>query len=86
PKSKQLKMVEEMINQSQLEMRALLLHLRPAALKGKSLQEGITELLLELAQKVPMELKWNVEEFLLDKGVEDHLFRIAQESVSNALR
>lgn len=86
PKSQQLKMVEEMINQSQLEMRALLLHLRPAALKGKSLQEGITELLLELAQKVPMELKWNVEEFLLDKGVEDHLFRIAQESVSNALR
>ncbi|MEE6132976.1 sensor histidine kinase [Priestia flexa] len=86
PQSKQLKMVEGMINQSQLEMRALLLHLRPAALKGKSLQEGIAELLLELAQKVPMELKWNVEEFLLDKGVEDHLFRIAQESVSNALR
>lgn len=84
--SKQLKMVEEMIHQSQLEMRALLLHLRPAALKGKSLQEGIEELLIELKQKVTMNIKWKVEEFPLDKGVEDHLFRILQESVSNTLR
>ena len=44
--TKQLKMVEEMIHQSQLEMRALLLHLRPVALKGKTLQEGIKELLV----------------------------------------
>lgn len=84
--SKQLKMVENMIQQSQLEMRALLLHLRPVALKGKSLQEGIEELLTELAQKVPMKIKWKIEDFPLDKGVEDHLFRILQESVSNTLR
>ena len=38
---KQLKLVEGMIHQSQLEMRALLLHLRPVALHGKTLQEGI---------------------------------------------
>ncbi|MEH7344623.1 sensor histidine kinase [Bacillus sp. JJ1532] len=84
--TKQLKMVEEMIHQSQLEMRALLLHLRPAALKGKSLQEGIKELLIELSQKVTMDIKWKVEDFPLDKGIEDHLFRILQESVSNTLR
>lgn len=84
--AKQLKMVEEMIHQSQLEMRALLLHLRPAALKNKSLQEGIEELLIELSQKVTMDIKWKVEAFPLDKGVEDHLFRILQESVSNTLR
>ncbi|TLS35953.1 sensor histidine kinase [Pseudalkalibacillus caeni] len=84
--TKQLKMVEEMIHQSQLEMRALLLHLRPAALKGKSLQEGIQELLGELTQKVPINLKWKVEPLKLDKGVEDHLFRILQEAVSNILR
>ena len=84
--SKQLKMVEEMIHQSQLEMRALLLHLRPIALKNKSLQAGIEELLLELRQKVSMDIQWKVEEFPLDKGVEDHLFRILQESVSNTLR
>lgn len=84
--AKQLKLVEGMIHQSQLEMRALLLHLRPIALKGKSLQEGIAELLEELQQKVTMKIKWKVEDFPLDKGVEDHLFRILQESVSNTLR
>ncbi|MCH1624271.1 sensor histidine kinase [Ferdinandcohnia quinoae] len=84
--TKQLKMVEEMIHQSQLEMRALLLHLRPVALKGKSLQEGIKELLLELTQKVPVEIESKIETFHIEKGVEDHLFRILQESVSNTLR
>lgn len=84
--SKQLRLIEATIHQSQLEMRALLLHLRPAALKGKSLQEGIEELLIELMQKVTMNIKWKVEPIPLDKGVEDHLFRILQESVSNTLR
>ncbi|MFC0272375.1 sensor histidine kinase [Metabacillus herbersteinensis] len=84
--TKQLKMVEETIHQSQLEMRALLLHLRPVALKGKTLQEGMQELLVELSQKVPMDIKWKIEPIPLDKGVEDHLFRILQESVSNTLR
>ncbi|MBY6037502.1 sensor histidine kinase [Fictibacillus nanhaiensis] len=84
--SKQLKLVEEMIHQTQLEMRALLLHLRPAALNGKSLQKGMEELLQELLQKVPIDLKWKIETIPLDKGVEDHLFRILQESISNILR
>lgn len=84
--AKQLKLVEDMIHQSQLEMRALLLHLRPVPLKGKSLQEGMQELLNELAQKVPMEISWKIEAVPLEKGVEDHLFRILQESVSNTLR
>ncbi|ARI75926.1 sensor histidine kinase [Halobacillus mangrovi] len=83
---KQLKMVEKMIHQSQLEMRALLLHLRPVALKDKSLSEGAEELLFELTQKVPMEVEWIVEPLQLDKGLEDQLFRILQESISNTLR
>lgn len=84
--AKQLKLVEEMIHQSQLEMRSLLLHLRPVALKNKTLQEGIEELLIELSLKVEMDIKWKTESFPLDKGVEDHLFRILQESISNTLR
>lgn len=83
---KQFKVVEEMIHQSQLEMRALLLHLRPVALKGKSLQAGMKELLEELAQKVTMDIDWKAEPVILDKGIEDHLFRILQESISNTLR
>lgn len=86
PEKKQLKLVEGMIHQSQLEMRALLLHLRPVALHDKTLQEGIQELLIELTQKVPMEIVWKLEPIILDKGMEDHLFRIVQESVSNTLR
>ncbi|PLT35958.1 sensor histidine kinase [Bacillus sp. V5-8f] len=84
--AKQLKMVEGMIHQSQLEMRALLLHLRPVPLRDKSLQEGIQELLTELSQKVPINITWKIEPILLDRGIEDHLFRILQESVSNTLR
>src|SRR5699024_8042413 len=82
----QMELVEKMIHQSQMEMRALLLHLRPVALKGKSLQEGAVELMHELQQKVPMEIDWQIEDFPADKGVEDHLFRILQESISNTLR
>lgn len=84
--TKHLKMIEETIHQSQLEMRALLLHLRPAALKDRSLEEGIKELLNELSQKVPIQVNWKLEAIELDKGVEDHLFRILQECVSNTLR
>src|SRR5699024_733655 len=85
-RNRQLQMVEKMIHQSQLEMRALLLHLRPVALKGKSLKEGTEELLAELTQKVPLEIETKLEEFSIDKGVEDQLFRILQESVSNTFR
>lgn len=83
---KQMQMVERMIHQSQLEMRALLLHLRPVALKDKSLSEGMEDLLYELTQKVPMDIDWSVESLDLEKGIEDQLFRILQESVSNTLR
>lgn len=83
---KQLVMVESMIHQSQLEMRALLLHLRPVALKGRVLQEGVEDLLIELTEKVPMEVTKQIEIFPIVKGIEDQLFRIIQESISNTLR
>ncbi|WLV25305.1 sensor histidine kinase [Aciduricibacillus chroicocephali] len=83
---KQLQMIENMIQQSQMEMRALLLHLRPVPLKGKSLQEGTRELLTELKQKIVLEIDWKIEDFPIEKGIEDQLFRILQESVSNTLR
>lgn len=83
---KKLRLVEKMIHQSQLEMRALLLHLRPVALKGKSLTKGVKELLTEMKQKVSMNITWNVEELAVDKGIEDQLFRIIQEAMSNTLR
>ncbi|KYD10144.1 sensor histidine kinase [Heyndrickxia sporothermodurans] len=83
---KQMKLVEEIINESQSEMRALLLHLRPIQLEGKSLKKGAEELLHELTAKLPLKVTWKIENVKLDKGVEDHLFRIMQESISNTLR
>lgn len=81
-----LQQIETMIQQAQLEMRALLLHLRPIALKDNSLKQGMDQLLQELDQKIPIAIHWKVEEVSLSAGVEDHLFRILQEALSNALR
>lgn len=82
----QLSMVEKMIQQSQLEMRALLLHLRPVQLKGKQLQEGVEDLISELMSRLPIEVDYQIEQFPIEKGIENQLFRILQEAVSNTLR
>jgi len=84
--SKPLSQVERIVQQAQLEMRALLLHLRPAVLNDKTLAEGLEELLVELQQKVFFTIKYRLEDVQLSKGAEDHLFRIAQETLSNTLR
>lgn len=83
---KPLAQAEKIVQQAQLEMRALLLHLRPAALHNKSLTQGLEELLFELQQKVHFTIRFRLEDVSLSKGVEDHLFRIAQETLSNTLR
>lgn len=78
--------VEKIVQQAQLEMRALLLHLRPIALRNNTLAQGLTELILELQQKVYFNIDFQIEEINLSKAEEDHLFRIAQEALSNTLR
>lgn len=83
---KTLLQTEKIVQQAQLEMRALLLHLRPAALHDKTLKQGMEELLMELQQKVFFTIRYRLEEVSLPKGAEDHLFRIAQETLSNTLR
>jgi NarL family two-component system sensor histidine kinase LiaS len=84
---RQIYLIEEMASVAQSEMRALLLHLRPVHLEGKRLSEGLVELLNELHAKVPMDISWDMDhEIRLPKGIEDHLFRIVQEALSNALR
>ncbi|WP_274309621.1 sensor histidine kinase [Solibacillus daqui] len=83
---KQLAQVEKVVQQAQLEMRALLLHLRPVALRNKSLAEGLEDLIVELQEKVYFNIDYQIEEITLGKAEEDHLFRIAQEALSNTLR
>lgn len=83
---KQLKMVEQTIHASQTEMRALLLHLRPVQLDGKSLKQGIEQLLKELSSKIDVDIHYQIEEITMPTVMEDHFFRILQELLSNVLR
>lgn len=84
--SKQLDTVTGIINAAQSEMRALLLHLRPINLEGKSLRKGIEQLLKELQTKIQINLKWDAEDVSLVSNIEDQLFRVVQELLSNTLR
>ncbi|NGQ97401.1 sensor histidine kinase [Brevibacillus sp. SYP-B805] len=85
--AQQIELVEEMAAAAQAEMRALLLHLRPATLQDRSLREAMIELLEELSQKQSLGISWEIEEIPdLPTGIEDHLFRILQEALSNTLR
>ncbi|KRK40877.1 sensor histidine kinase [Loigolactobacillus bifermentans] len=83
---KQLQLVEKIINEAQSEMRALLLHLRPISLEGRSLKDGIIQLLRELQTKIHLEMTWQISDVQLESGIEDNLFRIVQELLSNTLR
>lgn len=87
PIYRQIAMIEKMAGIAQNEMRALLLHLRPVTLEGKRLKEGLEELLEEFKAKQLAEVHWEVEDLPdLPKGIEDHLFRIVQEGLSNVFR
>ena len=84
---RQVALIEEMSAVAQSEMRALLLHLRPVYLEGKALEQGLRDLITELRIKVPMEITFEMDDDIhLLKGIENHLFRIIQEAMSNTLR
>jgi len=84
--AKQLEVIENTTNESQSEMRALLLHLRPIQLDDKTLKQGIEQLLEELSTKVNTSIKYEIEDVQLPESIEDHLFRVVQELLSNVLR
>lgn len=79
--------VSQIAQQAQTEMRALLLHLRPVHLSGDSLSSGVRKLVDELKQRTQIIFHIHIEETMeLSKSVEEHLFRIIQEALSNTLR
>ncbi|GGB10373.1 sensor histidine kinase [Macrococcus hajekii] len=82
----QIDLLERMLHEAQQEMRALLLHLRPLALQNKSLIDGITDLTMDLKQKTQLDIQLDLALINLTKGIEDQLFRITQEAISNTLR
>ena len=82
----QLQSVAAILETAQKDLRVLLLHLRPVELEEKRLVEWIQILLKELEDKSDLEvsLKQNVSK--LPKKIEEHIFRILQELISNTLR
>ncbi|GAA0357695.1 HAMP domain-containing sensor histidine kinase [Caldalkalibacillus horti] len=80
--------IEKIVNQAQQELRALILHLRPVTLDGQTLIDGLDQLLTEIQGKYSeLQLKWDIQlEIKLESGIEDHLFRVIQEALSNMLR
>lgn len=80
--------IEKMVSNAQQELRALIMHLRPVNLENHSLKDGIKKLLDELDLKhenitINTDLN-NIEG--LTPGIENNVFRVTQEAISNILR
>lgn len=84
--SQQLVAVKDMIEAAQRDLRILLLHLRPSELDGKTLVEGFEIILKEVSDRSAVQVHFHHDVEELPKSMEDHLFRIAQEIISNTLR
>lgn len=82
----QLTTVEAMLQNAQNDLRILLLHLRPTELANRTLSEGLHMILKELTDKSDIEVIYKETIAQLPKTMEDNLFRIAQEFISNTLK
>lgn len=83
----QIREIADLAAQAQQEMRALLLHLRPVQLVDDTLVAGIAKLAKELERKSGIVFDISHQPLpSLARGVENHLFRIVQEALANALR
>ncbi|HEO7917556.1 TPA: sensor histidine kinase [Streptococcus agalactiae] len=82
----QLLAVEEMLQHAQNDLRILLLHLRPVELENKTLSEGFKMILKELTDKSDIKVVYHESILTLPKKIEDNIFRIGQEFISNTLK
>lgn len=82
----QTQLVLKVLHSAQNEMRALLLHLRPVELDGKRLSEGLSALTDELQAKISANITVKLADIETSRNIEDNLFRMAQEILSNTLR
>jgi len=81
-----LQEISQSAARAQAEMRALLLQLRPLTLQNESLTEAISSLAVELQSKQPLQFDVDLDQMSLPSNIENQLFRIAQEGLSNVLR
>lgn len=82
-----LAQIADLANRGQREMRALLLHLRPVELDGRSFQEAAEGFLRAVEERHDLRASFHFRvEGNLPLTVEEQLFRILQEAVSNVLK
>ena len=79
--------IEDSARKAQSEMRALLLQLRPITLQNENIVDAITSLAAELESKGTIRCQLSLaEDVVLPKNIENQLYRITQEGLSNILR
>lgn len=84
--AQQLQSVTAILDTAQKDLRVLLLHLRPIELEGRSLVAGLEVIVKELTDKSDIEVHFEHQVDRIPQKIEEHIFRIAQEIISNTLR
>lgn len=85
---KYIKHIKSSTEQAQQELRALIMHLRPIKLEGKPLYIAIADLLNDLeAKNTSIKFRKDINKTPnIEKAIEDNLFRVVQEAISNIVR
>jgi NarL family two-component system sensor histidine kinase LiaS len=84
---KRLDETDVLVRQAQQELTTLIKELRPVALEGKGLVEAVRELMTQWMQQTGILAKLQVEgQQTLPLTVEEALFRVVQEALSNVAR
>jgi NarL family two-component system sensor histidine kinase LiaS len=78
--------ITQAATRAQAEMRALLLQLRPLTLQNESLSQALASLAKELEGRQTIRCELDLDAVDLPRNLENQLFRIAQEGLSNVLR
>ncbi|HEV2583408.1 MAG TPA: histidine kinase, partial [Ktedonobacteraceae bacterium] len=82
-----LEEAEKLVHQAQQELTSLIRELRPVALEGKGLVAALRELAADWSQQTNIVANLRVEDSqALSLEVEEALYRVAQEALSNAAR
>ncbi|KXT75967.1 sensor histidine kinase [Streptococcus sp. DD12] len=82
----QITVTRDVLDSAQNDLRVMLLHLRPTELQGRSLVQGLEMILQELRDKNALKVLFEASVTTIPKTIEDNLFRIAQEFISNTLK
>ncbi len=82
-----LKEAQKLVNLAQQELTSLIKELRPAALQGQGMVAALRELVTQWTQQTGIVATLRVEgSEILPQTVEEALFRVAQEALSNVAR